>query len=77
MSYGYSLQLLESNKRADRRNLGVALGRVCIRKCIPVSVVAGELGVSAQTVYNWFSGVTNPQARLAPQVQALLLNLRK
>lgn len=64
MSYGYSVKLLEANKRADKKNLGVQLGKLCIKHSIPVSKVAGDLGVSRPTVYNWFCGVTTPQATL-------------
>lgn len=62
MSYGYSIRLVELNKEADRKLLGVRLGRQCIKIGVPVSEVASQLGVSRQTIYNWFVGVTTPRA---------------
>ena len=64
MSYGYSNRLIELNKKADDRLLGVQLGRVCIKRDVPVAEVATKLGVSRQTVYNWFGGVSAPRSRL-------------
>jgi transcriptional regulator with XRE-family HTH domain len=60
MTYGYSARLIALNKKADSRLLGVRLGRVCIKHNIPVSTIASNLGVSRQTVYNWFTGDTAP-----------------
>ena len=60
--------LIERNKAAERRRLGVALGRVCIAQSIPVIAVAEEFGVSRMTVYNWFAGVHDPQPSYAPAI---------
>lgn len=65
MSYGYSLRLVERNRQASDKKLGVRLGRVCIAQEVPVTVVANEFGVTRQTVYNWFTGVSIP----APDIQ--------
>lgn len=62
MSYGYSIRLVELNKEADRKLIGVRLGRRCIKIGVSVSEVASQLGVSRQTIYNWFVGVTTPRA---------------
>jgi hypothetical protein len=64
MSYGYSNRLIELNKKADDSSLGVQLGRVCINRDVPVSDVAVHLGVSRQTIYNWFCGVNAPRAEV-------------
>lgn len=72
MSYGYSIRLVNSNKVASKRNLGVKLGAACIAAGIPVSVVAKRLRVSRQTVYNWFTGVTKPSQANVDQIQALI-----
>lgn len=58
--YGYTLALLNSNKRADSKHLGVRLGRVCIKNNIPVTKVAFDAKVTRQTVYNWFCGANHP-----------------
>ena len=60
MSYGYSLRLVERNSRANVRDLGVQLGRACIKHDVPVSVVALTFRVTRQTIYNWFTGDTSP-----------------
>ena len=57
MSYGYSQRLIEANKKADGKSLGVALGRVCIKQDISVTELAEKLGVSRATIYNWFWGL--------------------
>ena len=59
MSYGYSQRLIEANKLAGD-SLGVALGRLCIERNIPVNTVAEYLGVSRATIYNWFWGTHSP-----------------
>ena len=74
MSYGYSNRLIELNKEADDRLLGVQLGRVCIIRDVPVSDVAVHLGVSRQTVYNWFCGTNAPRAKLE-QIQEIISSL--
>jgi DNA-binding transcriptional regulator YiaG len=70
MSYGYSQSLVEANKKANTKSLGVALGRLCIKHGISVSEVARELGVSRATVYNWFWGVTSPSPYLHSKTTA-------
>jgi transcriptional regulator with XRE-family HTH domain len=72
MSYGYSARLIALNKEANSKLLGVKLGRVCIKRNIPVSLVASELGVSRQTVYNWFTGANTPLNQSVGAVEALL-----
>jgi DNA-binding phage protein len=72
MAYGYSVRLIELNKRANPRLVGVRLGKVCIKRNIPVSAVARELGVSRQTVYNWFVGESNPQNLIVDAVEQLI-----
>jgi DNA-binding XRE family transcriptional regulator len=67
MSDGYSNRLVQLNNKADQSLLGVRLGRVCIEHDVPVSTVASELGVSRQTVYNWFCGVSTPRVRWTVQ----------
>ena len=72
MSYGYSTRLVKLNKKADDRMLGVRLGRVCIGNDVPVLSLAMALGVSRQTVYNWFCGITNPRAKLAVDIKNII-----
>lgn len=72
MSYGYSVKLVNLNKAANGRKLGVKLGRACIAADISVSAVARRLGVSKQTIYNWFTGVVEPSTDRAAKVQAYI-----
>lgn len=75
MGYGYSLKLVEDNKGADIASLGVQLGRKCIAHGVPVSKVARDLGVTRQSVYNWFCGVTTPQDELVGLIHEYIANL--
>lgn len=75
MSYGYSSRLIKCNKASSGRKLGVKLGRACIAADISVSAVARRLGVSRQTVYNWFAGVSEPSPTNIATVQALIKNV--
>jgi hypothetical protein len=75
MSYGYSVRLSQLNKEADDTLIGVRLGRLCIACNRPVSSVAVDLGVTRQTVYNWFSGSNAPQSQMVSAVEAYLATL--
>lgn len=72
MSLGYSTLLIRANGFANQQLLGVRLGRACIEGNYSVTRVAKHLGVSRQTVYNWFVGNYSPQKILLPAVQTLL-----
>jgi DNA-binding XRE family transcriptional regulator len=72
MSQGYSVKLVQLNKQADKKKLGVKLGKECIRTSISVAQVAKIIGVSRMTVYNWFSGIHDPQKVYEPAIQGLL-----
>lgn len=64
--------MLTANKKADSKMIGVRLGRICIERDISVSKVSHDAGVSRQTVYNWFCGVTNPTGALESTVLKLI-----
>jgi DNA-binding transcriptional regulator YiaG len=57
---GYSQHIVEANQLADPSKVGVMLGKLCIAKKIPATLVAEELEISKQSVYDWFSGRANP-----------------
>lgn len=69
MTYGYSTELIKQNKEAIKSNMGVRLGKVCIKNKISVITISKKLGVSRQTIYNWFAGVTSPQNVLLPSIK--------
>jgi hypothetical protein len=75
MSRGYSLRIRDLNAKADKRKLGVRLGRVCIKKDVPVMVVAKRMGVTRATVYNWFCGASAPQANLTSLIEVYIAEL--
>jgi len=77
MSYGYSARIIALNKNADRANLGVALGRLCIALDIPVASVSEQVGVSRQTVYNWFMGLYAPRKEVAKGVNSMIQKLNR
>ena len=65
------------NEAADHRRLGVALGRAAIKLGVSVAEVARAMGVSRQTVYNWFIGDYDPKASLTGEATKLLISFRK
>ena len=69
---GYSLRIVRANEQADSSNIGVLLGRVCIKKEIPVSQVAEFFNVSRMAVYNWFSGKGKPRKKMEGKIQEIL-----
>mgnify|MGYP005989590039 CR=1 FL=1 len=76
MSYGYSTHLDSLNQEADQSLLGVRLGRTCIDANVPVTEVASQLGVTRQTVYNWFTGVHEPKQELLELIEAIIAEFR-
>lgn len=75
MSSGYSLRMRDLNAKADKRKIGVRLGRVCIQHDVPVSVVAKHMGVTRATVYNWFCGVSTPQTTTVSLIESYIASL--
>ena len=73
---GYSLNLMLVNKAADGKHIGVALGRICIKTGLPVSVVARKFKVSRQTVYNWFEGRVTPNSQVIEPIKQLITTLK-
>ena len=73
---GYSLNLMLANKAADGKHIGVALGRICIKTGLPVSVVARRFKVSRQTVYNWFEGRVTPNNQVTEPIKQLITTLK-
>lgn len=72
---GYSIRVAEAIKEADGKLLGVQLGRVCLAQDISVSVVAENLGVTRQTVYHWFVGLSEPRGKACDAIRAYLKTL--
>jgi transcriptional regulator with XRE-family HTH domain len=75
MSHGYTLRIRDLNAKANQRKLGVRLGRLCIEHDVPVTVVAERMGVTRATVYNWFCGVSAPQASVVTLIESYIASL--
>lgn len=75
MSTGYSLRIRDLNAKADKRKIGVRLGRACIKHDVPVSVVARHMGVTRATVYNWFCGASAPQDSTLVLIETYIASL--
>ena len=76
MDHGYSQNLVQANRQASARSLGVALGRLCIRNKISVREVSETFGVSRMTVYNWFRGVHTPHGAYTDAIQRYIQSLK-
>ena len=77
MSTGYSARIIQQNSKADKSRLGVRLGRACIKRNIPVATVANSLGVSRQTVYNWFIGASDPLNFMVSTIKDFIASTNK
>ena len=77
MTYGYSAKTIQLNKQADSSRLGVALGKAAIKLGISVADIATTIGVSRQTIYNWFVGSYEPDKRYTKNVTKLLNSFNK
>ena len=77
MSYGYTTRVDKLNKEADGSSLGVKLGLICIKHDVTVSEVSAQLGVSRQTVYNWFMGVHEPNEDLSELIKQIIAEYRQ
>lgn len=76
MNYGYNQGLVQANKEASAKSLGVALGRLCIKRRISVRQISERFGVSRMTVYNWFKGVTYPHDDFAEPIRRYIKSLK-
>lgn len=72
---GYSIRIAEAIKDADGDLLGVQLGRACLARDVPVAHVAMKLGVTRQTVYNWFMGIGDPRGPIRDAINSFLKDL--
>jgi transcriptional regulator with XRE-family HTH domain len=69
---GYSYRLVQANRAANSKHVGVRLGKWCISNDMPVEEVARFFGVSRMTVYSWFTGVSNPHKAKAEKIEEFL-----
>lgn len=76
MNNRYSLNIVLANQEADQTRLGVKLGKKCIKLGVSVANIAVYLGVSRQTVYNWFIGAYDPKPQLTGSIKDLIKTLK-
>ena len=65
-----------ANQQAEQTRLGVKLGKKCIKLGVSVANIAIYLGVSRQTVYNWFVGAYDPKPELTDSIKDLIKTLK-
>ena len=75
MAKGYSSDFVNEVNSADKTQLGVRLGLVCIKRSIPVMDVADFFKVSRTAVYAWFRG-GNVDDKYAEKMQKLVDKLK-
>lgn len=75
-SRGYSSRITRANLRASARSPGVALGRFCIEREIPVREVAEYYGVSRMTIYKWFIGEWIPRRVHCAKIEEALAGIQ-
>jgi DNA-binding transcriptional regulator YiaG len=68
---GYTSRMAARIRQADRKLVGVQLGRICLKQDIAVASVATYLAVSRQIVYRWFSGEAEPREHMHQVVRLL------
>ncbi len=71
----YSLDVAEAIWGGDKSRLGVRLGQACLERRLPVVQVAEALGVTRQTIYNWFTGAYDPTESHREAVERFLASL--
>jgi DNA-binding transcriptional regulator YiaG len=72
MTVGYSYDMVKKNSAASAKSAGVKLGRFCIKNDISAAKVAKSFKVSTQTVYNWFTGKSNPHPWFEEKIEDFL-----
>ena len=75
MAKGYSTLTVQEIDDANPNLLGVKLGKICIKRDVPVSDVAEFFGVSRVTVYAWFRGKTVVSGKHADKMRKLIAKL--
>lgn len=75
MAKGYSTLTVQEIEEANPNLLGVKLGRICVKRDIPVVDVAEYFDVSRVTVYSWFRGKAVVSGKHADKMQKLIAKL--
>lgn len=70
-SRGYSLRVYRSASALRYDNPIKKLAFLCMQNEVSTVYLAREIGVSRATIYNWFSGRSEPTPRLHAKLQDL------
>lgn len=80
MPFGYSNQFVtevQKKYKAKPTDPVNALCYLCVQQNVMLSSAAEKLGVSKQTVYNWFRGVYQPMPSTVKKIEKLNQQLLK
>lgn len=72
----YSQKIIETISKAPK-SLGTELGRLAVRRDISMQRISIVVGASRQTIYNWFTGVTEVAPAFKERVEKVILVLSK
>ena len=70
----YSQKIIDT-VASSPKTIGNQLGRWAIHLDFPVTKIAEALGVTRQTVYNWFKGVSNPRPELQRDIEQFITKI--
>jgi AraC-like DNA-binding protein len=72
----YSQKIIEKINEAPV-SLGTELGRWAVRRDVSMKRISDIVGASRQTIYNWFTGVTEVAPSYKDRVEQVILVLQK
>jgi len=72
----YSQKIIETINEAPT-SLGTDLGRWAVRRDVSMQRISLIVGASRQTIYNWFTGVTEVAPSFKEKVEKVILVLSK
>ena len=72
----YSQKIIETINEAPK-GLGTELGRWAVRRDVSMQRISLIVGASRQTIYNWFTGVTEVAPSFKEKVEKVIAVLAK
>lgn len=72
----YSQKIIEKINDAPR-TLGTELGKWAVRRDVSMQRISAVVGASRQTVYNWFTGMTEVTPSYKERVEKVIVVLQK
>lgn len=74
---GFDSLFIQTVEQADLAPEVLELARLCIKRGVPISLVATKLGATRATVYNWMTGKTQPHPRFLVLIVKLTAHFPK